>query len=255
MNENINPNKLPKSFSNFINNKIKISKKEQIINDENIKNQKLFFLKSKNIKLNSCLSLSHKKLDTFNIFSRNKNKYPKNIRLSKKLLLEQNSENSNDGNEKSLNNKLILSQIFPKLKYSYPQTVLNKNKTKTSIFSSNINETKRIKNDYKTIFSTKTIQLEEINKKILNNLKIENTKREKYKNLIENKFNFQLKRYNSKDEIIKLSLANIIKIKYSEKKDVLVNFLKKEFEIFHPLHNSDSYKKFKKENNTIKENK
>ena len=68
MNENINPNKLPKSFSNFINNKIKISKKEQIINDENIKNQKLFFLKSKNIKLNSCKSLSHKKLDTFNIF-------------------------------------------------------------------------------------------------------------------------------------------------------------------------------------------
>ena len=245
MNVNFNPNKLPISFSTFINNKIKFSKKEHIIKDDNIKNQKLFFLKNKNI-LNSCKSLSPKKLDFFNITT--KNKKLKNIRLRKKILIEQNSENSNDGNENTLNHKLILSQILPKIKYGYPQTVLNNNKTKVSIFSSSINETKRLKNNYKKIFSTKTIELEEINKKIFNNLKVESTKREKYKNLIESKFNFQLNRYNSKDEIIKLSLSNKKQIKYSEKKDILINFIKKEFETIHPLFNYEHYKIFKKEN-------
>ena len=264
MNVNITPKKLPISLSNFFSHKIKIcNSKEHDIDDNNkIKNQKLFFFKSKNIKLNSCKSLSHRKFESFNIFSKTinqiknntikittnklldkiKNKNQKNIRLRKKILIEQNSENSNDGNEITLNNKLYLSQIFPKIINNSPQSVLNNNKKKISIFSSNINETRRIKNDYKKIFSSKTIELEEINKKLFNNLKIENTKREKYRNLIEKKFNLELNRCNSKDDIIKFSLSKQKQIKYSEKKDILLNFLKNEFKIIHPSFDYDHYK-------------
>jgi len=154
--------------------------------------------------------------------------------------------------EEKKENKLYLSEIFPIIK----DNSLPRSFSSSSFFSSNSNRIKRIKNTYKKILASKTIDLDLNNKKIYQDLKAEKFKINKIKESFETKFrfsNFKLEKYQSENDIIN-SLSNKKKIKYPVDTPSLVKFVKSEFEKNNVIYMND-INNFNQEVKSLNENK
>lgn len=261
---NENDNEISKTYKlnffgikkNLIDNNYKKSKKKKNLDafhmiipktySQSISNSrnKTFHSKSKN-------SSTPKLLEKIKLNINNNNE--KFIRIKKRSFI--NLKKSNFAflkKEEKKENKLYLSEIFPIVK----DNSLPRSFSSSSFFSSNSNRIKRIKNTYKKILASKTIDLDLNNKKIYQDLKAEKFKINKIKESFETKFrfsNFKLEKYQSENDIIN-SLSNKKKIKYPVDTPSLVKFVKSEFEKNNVIYMND-INNFNQEVKSLNENK
>ena len=211
---------------------VNISHSNLQINNSYFKSRKVNFSGLKEKKINEIQILKtplKNKLNPFNIiYSRNKSQNTNKLlftNLKQRNIFEIKKETLKLKKNLFIENKIKL----PKIKKNNSFEYLKSNNSNTSIKS---NKIKIIKNNYKKLLYSKTLILDENNKKIFEELKEEKKKIQKIRNLINTKFHLskvEKKKSNSASDILN-ALSNKINLRFPINKIVLIQYIKSEYE-------------------------
>ena len=211
---------------------VNISHSNLKINNSYFKSRKINFSGLKEKKINEIQILKtplKNKLNPFNIiYSRNKSQNTNKLlftNLKQRNIFEIKKETLKLKKNLFIENKIKL----PKIKKNNSFEYLKSNNSNTSIKG---NKIKIIKNNYKKLLHSKTLILDENNKKIFEELKEEKKKIQKIRNIINTKFHFskvEKKKSNSASDILN-ALSNKINLRFPINKIVLIQYIKSEYE-------------------------
>ena len=211
---------------------VNISHSNLKINNSYFKSRKVNFSGLKEKKINEIQILKtplKNKLNPFNIiYSRNKSQNTNKLlftNLKQRNIFEIKKETLKLKKNLFIENKIKL----PKIKKNNSFEYLKSNNSNTSIKG---NKIKIIKNNYKKLLHSKTLILDENNKKIFEELKEEKKKIQKIRNIINTKFHFskvEKKKSNSASDILN-ALSNKINLRFPINKIVLIQYIKSEYE-------------------------
>lgn len=211
---------------------VNISHSNLQINNSYFKSRKVNFSGLKEKKINEIQILKtplKNKLNPFNIiYSRNKSQNTNKLlftNLKQRNIFEIKKETLKLKKNLFIENKIKL----PKIKKNNSFEYLKSNNSNTSIKG---NKIKIIKNNYKKLLHSKTLILDENNKKIFEELKEEKKKIQKIRNIINTKFHFskvEKKKSNSASDILN-ALSNKINLRFPINKIVLIQYIKSEYE-------------------------
>ncbi len=224
---------------------VNISHSDLKINNSYFKSRKINFSGLKEKKINEIQILKtplKKKLNPFDIiYSRNKSQNTNKLfftNLKQRNIFEIKREKLQLKKNLFTNeNKIKL----PKIKKNNSFEYLKSNNSNTSIKS---NKIKIIKNNYKKLLYSKTLILDENNKKIFEELKEEKKKIQKIRNLINTKFHLskvEKKKSNSASDILN-ALSNKINLQFPINKIVLIQFIKNEYEKNNSMNDVNNFK-------------
>ena len=211
---------------------VNISHSNLQINNSYFKSRKVNFSGLKEKKINEIQILKtplKNKLNPFNIiYSRNKSQNTNKLlftNLKQRNIFEIKKETLKLKKNLFIENKIKLQKIKKNNSFEY----LKSNNSNTSIKG---NKIKIIKNNYKKLLHSKTLILDENNKKIFEELKEEKKKIQKIRNIINTKFHFskvEKKKSNSASDILN-ALSNKINLRFPINKIVLIQYIKSEYE-------------------------
>ncbi len=224
---------------------VNISHSDLKINNSYFKSRKVNFSGLKEKKINEIQILKaplKKKLNPFDIiYSRNKSQNTNKLfftNLKQRNIFEIKREKLQLKKNLFTNeNKIKL----PKIKKNNSFEYLKSNNSNTSIKS---NKIKIIKNNYKKLLYSKTLILDENNKKIFEELKEEKKKIQKIRNLINTKFHLskvEKKKSNSASDILN-ALSNKINLQFPINKIVLIQYIKSEYEKNNSMNDVNNFK-------------